>query len=372
MRLAVPCPEPCNDSLPRGLRAWVLSDRDAFCLDLFLFLLRACLRALKWQGGAFSCYHGIMKAERLMGILNLLLNKRKLSASSLARHFEVSVRTIYRDVDALAQAGVPVFATNGRDGGFELMEGFTVDRQVLETADIRGVLTALESLKSILPGAVVSNTLEKYRLLLKQTRDMGIGSVGNRIFIELSPSTREKKLIEALDRAIVAERPLVIGYSDTDARLTERVVEPQALVFIWQAWYVFAWCRLRADYRLFRVSRIQRLETLAEARLGPPADLESRPWNALWDMEQTVPATLLFPAPAKTRIRELFNEEDIEEGGDGCLTVRTFLPINGWSVSFLAGIPGGVTVLEPAELREMIKKYVFDIFSKNTDTGCHD
>lgn len=313
-----------------------------------------------------------MKAERLMGILTLLLNRRKLSASYLARHFEVSVRTIYRDVDDLSVSGIPVFATAGRDGGFELMEGFTIDKQVLETSDIRRILTGLESINTILPGPANSLTVEKYKLLLRQSEKKGISSKGTHIFIELSPSNREKKVIEILNSSIEDNKAVSMEYSDTESKQTRRTIEPKALVFIWQAWYVYAWCQLRKAFRLFRVSRIKSPEVSAAKCSSPPADIENRPWNKVWEMEENYRVTFIVQPKAKARVYELFFEENIQENDDKTLTVTTELPMNDWSLSFLLAIPGGITIISPLELREMLKNLVLDVFQKNTDIGCQD
>ncbi len=213
-----------------------------------------------------------MKAERLLAILTILLNRKKVTASYLATRFGVSVRTIYRDVDALAGAGLPVFATQGRDGGFELVEGFTVSAQVLETGEIEQILTGLRSLKAVQPGQGLETVIEKFTLALKESGKRGIRTPGGHLFIELTPSRREKRILAELDESVAKRSVLKISYADAQGTESERAIEPEALVFMWQSWYAWAWCRLRADFRFFKISRILQTRETGERREGPATD----------------------------------------------------------------------------------------------------
>jgi predicted DNA-binding transcriptional regulator YafY len=307
----------------------------------------------------------MVKAERLFSILTLLLNNRKSTAPYLAKRFGVSVRTIYRDIEALALAGIPVFSTTGKDGGVELVEGFTIDKQLLETGEIQRILAALDGLSGVLPGTAVSDTAEKFRLLLTQSGQKGIPIKANHIFIELSPSSRDKAVIESLEKSINENTCLQMDYSDTEAQDSRRTIEPLGLIFYWQSWYLYAFCHLRKAFRMFRISRIMNLTASPAKRISPPVDLSSRPWTRQWETESEEEIVFRAAAKAKNRIRELFDWSDIAELASGDLEIKAYLPVNEWSLSLLIGLPEGVKIIRPAKMRNMLAKRAVAISSLN-------
>jgi len=308
-----------------------------------------------------------MKAERLLAILTILLNRKKVSAPRLAKELEVSLRTIYRDVEALAESGIPVYATQGRDGGFELMEGFAMDSQVFETGEVSRILAGLKGLQAIYPDPGMVGLIEKFSLMLNASAEKGIKTPENHVFIELSPCTREKKILERLEASIARKGVIDIDYCDTRGEPSSRLVEMQALVFIWQSWYAYGWCRLRKDFRLFKISRILSAADVPEPRQGPAADLAEHPWNRHWNT--IAPEEIVFQAEQRTRAKlgEFFDPSAIEELEDGWVEVRTIFPVDEWIMSYIMGLPGAVRVLEPESLRRQILERARSI-SANNDT----
>ena len=310
-----------------------------------------------------------MKAERLLAILTILLNRKKVTASYLATRFGVSVRTIYRDVDALAGAGLPVFATQGRDGGFELVEGFTVSSQVLETGEIEQILTGLRSLKAVQPGPGLDTVIEKFSLALSESGKRGIRTPGGHLFIELTPSRREKRILAELDASIAKGSVLKIAYADAQGTETDRSIEPAALVFMWQSWYVWAWCRLRADFRLFKISRILKTRETGERREGPATDLQSHPWAREWESAPFERISFTADRIARARLGEFFDDECITELANGALRVDATLPVDEWVISFLMSLPGNVRILEPESMRRAILERSQAIARANAPTA---
>jgi predicted DNA-binding transcriptional regulator YafY len=307
-----------------------------------------------------------MKAERLLAILTILLNRKKVTASYLAARFGVSVRTIYRDVDALAGAGLPVFATQGRDGGFELVEGFTISSQVLETGEIEQILTGLRSLKAVQPGPGLDTVIEKFSLALSESGKRGIRTPGGHLFIEFTPSHREKRILAELDASITKRSVLKIAYADAQGTETDRSIEPAALVFMWQSWYVWAWCRLRADFRLFKISRILKTHETDERREAPTTDLQDHPWAREWESAPFEQVSLTADRIARARLGEFFDDECITELADGALRVDATLPVDEWVISFLMSLPGNVRILEPESMRRAILERSQAIARANT------
>ncbi|ULQ58901.1 HTH domain-containing protein [Brucepastera parasyntrophica] len=143
-----------------------------------------------------------VKAERLLAIITLLLNKKKISARVLAERFSVSTRTIYRDIDALALAGIPVYALPGRDGGFELIDGFTLQRQTLETGEVQRIIEGLRSLLPAYADSEIEDIIEKFTLLLNESKKRGISCSENHVFIEHTPSPQEKETLDTIEKSI--------------------------------------------------------------------------------------------------------------------------------------------------------------------------
>jgi predicted DNA-binding transcriptional regulator YafY len=306
-----------------------------------------------------------MKAERLLAILTILLNRKKVSAPQLAKELEVSLRTIYRDVEALAESGIPVFATQGRDGGFELMEGFTMDSHLFETGEITRIIAGLRGLSSIYPGPDVAGIIEKFSLMLKDSEKRGIRVPDNAIFIELTPSRREKSVIDAIQESIADKTVIAIDYTDARGEPTARDFEPQALVFIWQSWYVWGWCRLRKDFRLFKLSRITSLAVTGEKREQATADLSAHPWNREWESSPFREIVISADKKARSRLGEFFDADAISETDEGRLKARACLPVDEWVISFLMSLPGEVRVLEPEELKVAIRTRAENILQYN-------
>lgn len=307
----------------------------------------------------------MMKAERLLAILTILLNRKKVSAPKLAKELEVSLRTIYRDVEALAESGIPVYATQGRDGGFELMEGFAMDSQVLETGEVSRILAGLKGLQAIYPDPGMTGLIEKFSLMLSASAEKGIKTPENHVFIELSPCNREKRILELIESSIARKSVINVEYCDTRGDQTSRIVEPQALVFIWQSWYAYGWCGLRRDFRLFKISRILSAVDVNEPRQGPEVDLSTHPWNRHWNT--VAPEEIVFQAEPRTRAKlgEFFDVSAIRELQDGWFEVRTIFPVDEWIMSYIMGLPGAVRVLEPESLRRQILERALLISANN-------
>lgn len=306
-----------------------------------------------------------MKAERLLAILNILLAGKRVSSTELAKKLEVSVRTVYRDVEALSEAGFPVYATTGRDGGFGLIEGFRMTSQMFSTGELQRVVSALDGLSGICPETEIENLRRKFSILLLESGAKGIPCPANRIFIELTPSTREKRVTDLIDQSIARSTVLRISYCDVEGRETERDIEPLALLFYWQSWFVYAWCRLRKDFRSFRATRIAAAEATDLSRESPPIDLTERPWTRQWVDEPLEEICFVADKSAKGRIAEYFDASAVTENEDGSVTVCSSFPTGDWVVSWIMGLPGTVSILKPDRLRARIRETAENLAKKN-------
>jgi predicted DNA-binding transcriptional regulator YafY len=310
-----------------------------------------------------------MKSQRLLAITMLLLNRDCISAPELARRFEVSPRTIYRDIESLCKAGIPIVAYPGSGGGFGIMGEFKIDRSLMRPEEIGQISATLSSLSSALGDARMSQTVDRLGALRTRARTPKGNIAGhpgpeNYIFVELAPAAREREKIAKLRRSIEEKRLSRFDYVDAGGRTSSRTVEPMALVFIWQAWYLYAYCRCRDAFRLFKIARILSLDILPE-RFAPRAvDLDARPWNKDWAATSPfLPTSIRFFDAV--RIEEHFDPEAIDVEPGGSAIVRTQLPADEWAVSFLLGLGIPFEVLEPEELRRFVAARAADLLGRN-------
>lgn len=295
-----------------------------------------------------------MKIARLIGILSLLLQHEQLTANQLSEHFEVSARTIYRDIEALCQAGIPLVTEQGRGGGVAIMSGYKIDRTLLSTADMQAILAGLRSLDSC-------GGTNRYQQLMAKLAPEGMSLLpADQAFLINLASWDKAALapkLELLHRAIAEGRQAAFTYCGPNGE-TERLIEPYNLLFQWAGWYVWGWCSLRQDWRLFKLSRMLelRLEDCFEPRPVPAPDLRT---------EKVFPTVLqvraVFQPQCKWRLLDDYGPDSFEPLPDGRLLFNFGFTdkenLLGWLLTF----GGNVELLEPAELRQELKQLATDI-----------
>ena len=215
-----------------------------------------------------------MKIDRLIGILSILLQEEKTTAPELAERFEVSRRTINRDIEDLCKAGIPIRTAQGTGGGISIMDGYRMDRTILTSKDMQMILAGLRSLDSVSGSNYYSQLMEKI-----QTGSSEFISGKDSVLIDLSSWYRESLVpkIETIQDAI-GDRHLISFRYYAPSGESERTVEPYYLVFRWSSWYLWGWCADRKDYRLFKLNRMDKVaETDKEfiCRDAPMPDLST-------------------------------------------------------------------------------------------------
>lgn len=288
-----------------------------------------------------------MKLDRLIGILSILLQREKVTAPELAETFEVSRRTIQRDVDALCRAGIPISTTQGAGGGISIMEGYRVDRTVLTAPEMQAILAGLRSLDS------VSGTRRYAQLMEKLSAGTG-GLVpgGAHMLIDLASwyKTSLPPKIELIQGAIEQHQTIRFTYFSPKEE-SARTVEPYYLVFHWSTWYVWGWCRKRKDFRLFKLNR------MTELAAGEPFEPRMAPLPIL-EAERVFPVkyqvTVLFEPSCRWRLVEEYGADRLTLEPDGRLRFTGGFPdadsVLGWVLSF----GDQAELLEPEELREQL------------------
>ena len=214
-----------------------------------------------------------MKIDRLVSIIMILLDKKRIGAKELSETFEVSLRTVYRDLETINLAGIPIRSTPGVGGGFEIMPEYKLDNKVFTAADLAAILTGLSGVSDMIRGEELINAIAKVKSFIPAEREKDITLRASQIHIDLSPWVGNRNANVYLDTvklALQENRLLSFDYFDRYGHKTARTAEPYQLVLKGSHWYWQGFCLERNDFRLFRVSRMSNPRAL-EARFAPRA-----------------------------------------------------------------------------------------------------
>ncbi|MBO5095216.1 MAG: YafY family transcriptional regulator [Lachnospiraceae bacterium] len=293
-----------------------------------------------------------MKIDRLIGILSVLLQKKAVTAPYLAKKFEVSRRTINRDIEELCKAGIPIVTKQGVGGGISIMEDYKLERTLLTGPEMQDILAGLRSLDS-------ADGTNRYKRLMEK---LSVGAsdfmTGDQsVLIDLASWDKSglAPKIEAVRTAIDAGRELVFRYYAPRGE-SDRCILPYYLIFHWSSWYVWGFCRLREDYRLFKLNRMEALfvsDRTFEKRAVPLPDLSN---------EHVFPEKLhvkaLFDAECKWRLVEEFGFECFAEQEDGRLLFCRDYTDEEHLVMWLLGFGEKAELLEPEDVREKLRRTI--------------
>ena len=290
-----------------------------------------------------------MKNSRLFEILYLLVEKRAVTAGELARRMEVSERTIYRDIDALSAAGIPVFTQKGQGGGIRLMDQFVLDRALLSRAQQDEILFALQAILAT-GGGAEGETLARLTALFRREG----GSWLEVDFTDWGSGAVERKNFALVKEAILERRPLSFTYYSSAGERSRRTAEPARLVFKGGCWYLSAYCRARQDWRVFRLVRMEDLALEAGEcpPRRPPERLESPDPSP--GAHQGAALRLRFDPTAAWRVRDYFHPGQIAAEPDGHLLVNCTFPEDQWLLSFLLSFGSQLEVLSPVRWRDIL------------------
>ena len=300
-----------------------------------------------------------MKIDRLIGILSVLLQKDKVTAPQLAEIFEVSKRTINRDIDDLTLAGIPIITTQGVNGGIQIMDGYRIDRTLLTSDDMQAILTGLRSLDTISKTNRYGQLMEKL-----SAGTSSLITADEHILINLAAWNKQavSEKLEKLHKAIEEHHMVSFHYASPN-KDSKRRIEPYYLIFEWNNWYVWGWCSTRKDYRLFKLGRMTGIQTEEgfQKREAPYPNLST---EHVFPVRYQVKA--IIQPQYKWRILEEYGTDSFREQEDGTL-LFTFgftdsTAIQTWVLSFGEGIE----ILEPVEIREKLKEFGKNLYTKYT------
>ncbi len=306
-----------------------------------------------------------MKIDRLVSIIMILLDKKRIGAQELADQFEVSPRTIYRDMDAINMAGIPVRAISGVGGGFEIMQEFKIDKKVFSTADLSALLMGLSSLSTMVRGDELVHALAKVKSFIPADSAKEIELKVNQIWIDVSPwmgNSNIQPYLETIQTALQENKLLTFEYIAHHGNKTKRIVEPYQLVLKSSHWYLHGYCRKRNDFRLFRVSRMSNLQRQDETFIT--RDYQ-KPILEFAETLETMQAKIKIRIHKSImdRVLDYCTYEDFSPDGDAHYIVSFPFIENEYYYNILFSFGDQCECLEPSHIRAEMKRRIHDIAS---------
>lgn len=313
----------------------------------------------EFQGSKFF-WEENMKTGRLFEIIYLLAQKQNTTARMLADYFEVSVRTIYRDIEVLSEAGIPIYTDRGKGGGIRLMEGYVLDKSVMTQEEKKLLLSGLQAIAEVHP--------EENKELLGRLEAMFGGTGQNWLEVDFGnwrDEGGEKAVFEQLKNAILSHQCVQFLYTGTSGKREKRKVEPVRLVFRSMSWYLYGYCKKREDYRFFKLRRIQELKETGEVfqRILEEPVLKEKEY--LPEGKKIHLRMCVRPEAAYRIYDEFPNYKRLEDGG---LLVEWEAYEESFLYEYLLSFGADATILEPESVRERMAEIAEEILSRYRKT----
>lgn len=301
-----------------------------------------------------------MKIDRLVSIIMILLDKKRISAQELADRFEVSLRTIYRDIDAINMAGIPVRGESGMGGGFEIMEQYKIDKKVFTADDLSALLMGLTSLSNMIRGDELVHALAKVKSFVPADKAKDIEVKANQICIDLNPWMTNRNMqpyLELIKTALQENRLLSFEYMDRYGNRTSRTAEPYQLVLKNNHWYWQGFCRERHDFRLFRLSRMSGLNLLEDH--FTPREYQ-KPQLDFADIIETLQTSIKLRVHKSVmdRVLDFCTYDNFSPDGEDHYLVHFPFIENDYYYNILFSFGNQCECLEPLHIRKEMKRRI--------------
>jgi predicted DNA-binding transcriptional regulator YafY len=289
-----------------------------------------------------------MQVNRLFDIIYILLNKKTATAKELAGRFNVSTRTIYRDVDTLSLAGIPIYTEKGKGGGISLLPDYVLNKSILSDQEQNQILSALQGLSLIQTGET-GQVLQRLSGIFNKTATKWLE-------VDFSDwSFTGGEVFEHLKNAILERKIARFDYYSTYGEKTHRHIEPMQLWFKSRAWYIKGFCLAKQDMRLFKLSRIRNLtiagDTFAERDLlAPRPAAEATPRDG-----KDVTLRLHISQEMTYRVLDEFADDMVEKQPDGSFMVDVTWPEDEWVYGYILSYGRHMKVLEPEHIKQIVK-----------------
>ena len=298
-----------------------------------------------------------MKIDRLFSIVQILVNRKTIKARELADRFNVSVRTIYRDIEDLSANGIPIYATQGKGGGISILEGYSIDKSIVSEEEQNKIIMALQSVNAT--GQIdVKDSLTKLKNIFKKNETDWIEID----FSGWEQSEEEKNNFELIKEGIMNLKCIKFSYYSNKGEVSQRTVEPYKLIFKESRWYIYGYCRMRKDFRFFKLARIEGLILTNESFQKRKNVLVNKDYDDI-SRAELIKVKLKIKISSASRVYDEFRKGIIKPEGDN-LIVEVHLPKREWLYNYLLGYGDDLEVLEPKELRDGFKQFIDKILNK--------
>ncbi len=304
-----------------------------------------------------------MSESRLFKILYYLLDKGTVTAPELAKKFEVSVRTIYRDIDMLSGAGIPVYTTTGHGGGIHLFDNFVLKKSLLSEQEMQDILIGVQSLSAVQypdTDGVMSKLKATFQIAESDWIEIDFSRWGSIV-------EKEKQYFEMLKRSILGRQEIQFLYYNSLGEVSQRRCQPLKMVYKDKAWYLYAYCLKRNDYRLFRISRIKEL-LVTDQYFKSHSEMKESVFPLMEEMGKPITIELSFPKEVSYRVYDTFEDDVIKWNGQE-IRVNVTLPETEWLYSFIMSFGNQISILYPISLKEkIIERYKIALKHFEEDT----
>ena len=300
-----------------------------------------------------------MKIDRLLSIIIYLLNRELVPARELADRFEVTVRTIQRDIETIALAGIPIMSVQGPGGGYSIMDTYKMDRRLMSADDMYFIIKALKGISDSIEDRGIDSTLEKMTGLVPPSATERFLQRDEKLHIDFSMlggNEEHRRVLRKINEAVQTNRLLSFRYTNNNLESSIRTVEPMTIVFMARAWYLYGYCRLREDYRIFRASKIRDPEIFEKSFARRNKSFkEFQLSNNFMSGENQIDIKLRFSAIMKPMLEDYYREEDFSYRDDRHIILNLRMPENGWLYGYILSFGEFVEVLAPEHLRTIIR-----------------
>ncbi len=282
--------------------------------------------------------------NRLFEIVYILMQKRKATAKELADRFEVSTRTIYRDIETLSTANIPIYASKGKDGGIGLLDEYVLNKTILSEEEQNQILFALQGMKKV-KGQDEKDILEKLSIFFNK-------KINDWIKIDFSNwGNIQEERFYIIKSAILNKQLVQFTYYNSNGEESKRIVEPLQIWFKDKSWYLVSYCKLKQDYRIFKIARIKEVNMLQEhfeRELPKEEDNEKHNFKII-ELELEINKAMTY------RVYDEFESKEITKKEDGNFIIKVKYPENEWVYGYILSFGEYAKVLNPTYAKSIIK-----------------
>lgn len=282
--------------------------------------------------------------NRLFEIVYILMQKKKTTAKELADRFEVSTRTIYRDIETLSGANIPIYASKGKDGGIGLLDEYVLNKTILSEEEQNQILFALQGMKKV-KGQDEKDILEKLSILFNK-------KINDWIKIDFSNwGNIQEERFDIIKSAILNKQLVQFIYYNSNGEENNRIVEPLQIWFKDKSWYLISYCKLKEDYRIFKIARIKEIKILEEhfERELPKEEEKEKHNFKMIELELEINKAMTY------RVYDEFESKEITKKEDGNFIIKVKYPENEWIYGYILSFGEYAKILNPTYVKNIIK-----------------